>query len=228
VGAVEAALDRIEQAVDSGRTELSDLGFWKLLMRVKAEPTLAERVADQVGRIDRKAFEARVRPRFPVWLGNLVLCAGILAGVAAMVVAARVETGWLAGLALVAAAGLWSASVHGLAHWLVGRALGIRFWCYFFGGPPPPRPGLKSDYATYVRATPRARAWMHASGAIATKLAPFLVAALYPATNAPAWALWVVLAIGIAQILTDIAFSTKTSDWMKFSREIRLARTRAS
>ena len=45
----------------------------------------------------------------------------------------------------------------------------IRFTDYFVGGPPPPRPGLKTDYATYLRADPGSRAWLHASGAIATQ-----------------------------------------------------------
>ena len=43
--------------------------------------------------------------------------------------------------------------------------VGIRWTDYFLGGPPPPRPGLKSDYGTYLRADPDSRAWMHASGA---------------------------------------------------------------
>jgi hypothetical protein len=67
---------------------------------------------------------------------------------------------------------------------------------------------------------------MHAAGAIATKLAPFVALALYPLTNAPAWAAWAVLAIGILQIVSDVLFSTKSSDWKKFKRERRAA-TRA-
>jgi hypothetical protein len=65
---------------------------------------------------------------------------------------------------------------------------------------------------------------MHASGAIATKLAPFLVLALYPLTHAPAWAAWAVLALAILQILTDVLFSVRTSDWKKFKREMAVAR----
>jgi hypothetical protein len=65
---------------------------------------------------------------------------------------------------------------------------------------------------------------MHASGAIATKLAPFVALALYPLTDAPAWAAWAVLALGIVQIVTDVLLSTKSSDWKKFNRERRAAR----
>ena len=45
------------------------------------------------------------------------------------------------GLALVAAGAIWAIAVHSPTHWLVGRAIGIRFTDYFLGGPPPPRPG---------------------------------------------------------------------------------------
>jgi hypothetical protein len=104
--------------------------------------------------------------------------------------------------------------------------VGIRFTDYFLGGPPPPRPGLKSDYATYLRADPDSRAWMHASGAIATKLAPFVALAFWPGSNAPWWAAAALAAIGVLQIVTDVAFSTRSSDWKKFRREKAIARAR--
>ena len=146
-----------------------------------------------------------MRPLAPVWVGNFVLVAGVVAGAGA-VVAVRADSPTIAGVALIAAAGIWSFAVHGLAHWVVGRVVGIRFFAYFIGGLPPPRPGLKSDYPPISGASPSGRAWMHASGAIATKVAPFVALALYPLTEAPAWAAWVVLALGIVQIVTDVAF----------------------
>ena len=75
---------------------------------------------------------------------------------------------------------MWTVSLHSPTHWAVGRAIGIDFTDYFIGGPPPPRPGLKSDYATYLRADPDSRAWMHASGAIMTKVAPLFALAFWP------------------------------------------------
>jgi hypothetical protein len=221
---LEAALEEIERAIDGGETDLQRLGFWRVLGQVKQDPILADLVADRAGRIDRRAFEARVHPLAPVWVGNLVLFAGVVAGAGAVVVAVRADTPTIAGLGLIAAAGIWSLAVHGLAHWVVGRIVGIRFFAYFLGGPPPPRPGLKSDYSTYLRASPSGRAWMHASGAIATKVAPFVALALYPLTDVPAWAAWAVLALGIVQIVTDVLLSTKSSDWKKFNRERRAAR----
>jgi hypothetical protein len=222
-GELDARLDGIEAAVSAGRTDLGPLGFWRVVAEVKRDPALVEAHADRIGRIDQAAFRARVRPLFPVWLGNLVLLGVVAGGVGAVAVAAVTE-GVLAGLALIGAAGAWALGVHAPTHWLVGRLVGIRSTAYFFGGPPPPRPGIKTDYASYLRTAPAVRAWFHASGALATKVAPFVALALGPLTGAPGWALWVVLGLGILQIATDVAFSVKTSDWKKFRREMAFAR----
>ena len=228
VPASELELDeefaRIGAAVEAVDTDLSSLGFWRVLKRVKLDPSLSERWADAAGAIDRAAFEARVRPRFPVWFGNLVLLTGTAFGIAAVVVALRASDPRVAGIALVVAGGTWTVSLHSLTHWVVGRLVGIRFTSYFIGGPPPPRPGLKTDYATYLRVRPGARAWMHVSGALATKVAPFVALAFYPASNAPTWAAWALLVIGVLTIATDIAFSRRLGDWKKVIRERDLAR----
>jgi hypothetical protein len=222
------AFQRIEAAVDEGETDLGKLGFWRLLSKVKVEPRLAHHWAEVAGRIDRKSFERAVRPRFPVWFGNAVLLGGTAAGAGAIVIALRSSDATVSGIALVASAGVLSVSSHDLAHWAVGRAVGIRFTSYFFGGPFPPRPGIKTDYATYLRASPGERAVMHASGAIASKLAPFVSLAFWPASNAPAWAAWAILAIGAGQIVIDVLFSTKSSDWKKVRRERRVGRAQRS
>jgi hypothetical protein len=221
----EAAFARIRGSIEAGDADLSRLGFWPLLNQVKSDRRLSERWADAAGDIDRRAFEARVKLRFPVWFGNLALVAGTAFGVAAAWTAVRASDSTLAGVALVVAGGTWVVSLHCLAHWVVGRAVGIRFTSYFFGGPLPPRPGLKTDYATYLRAEPMARAWMHASGALASKVAPFIALGCFPASSAPAWAAWVLLGIGVFTIITDVVFSRTSSDWKKVIRERRIART---
>jgi hypothetical protein len=220
----ESRLAAIEQAVDGGNTDLRALGFWRLLGELKGRPDEAARLADVAGGIDRKAFEARVRPRFPVWFGNAVLLVGVLIGAAAVAWAITCDHEVQAAIALIVAAGAWSVSTHDLAHWIVGRAAGIRFHCYFLDGPFRIQPGLKTDYATYLRASPGRRAAMHAAGAIASKVSPFVALAFWPLTNAPGWAALAVAAIGAIQILTDILWSTKKSDWKKFARERRVAK----
>jgi hypothetical protein len=216
-------LDRLEAAIAAGNTDLRALGFWRLIAEIERDRVLTIAFADQCGRIDEAAFRARVRFRAPVWAGNVLLAGVVGAGLVAVVLAAR-WTGAAAGLALLAAGLAWSLGVHSPTHYLVGRVDGIRFTAYFLGGPPPPRPGIKIDYATYLRADPAKRAWFHASGAIATKIAPIVAVAVSPATNAPGWAVITMGAYGLLQIVTDIAFSVRSSDWKRFLRERAVAR----
>ena len=220
---LQDAFARIESAVDAGDSDLSTLGFWRLVRQVKQEPMLASHWAEQVGRIDRKAFEQRVRPRFPVWFGNAVLAVGVAASGGAIAVSVWVSSPVVAGLALLASAGILTVSVHDLGHWAVGRMQGIRFLCYFLDGPVRIQPGIKTDYPTYLRAQPESRAAMHAAGAIASKVAPFVSLAFWRWSNAPAWAAWATLGIGVVQVVTDVVWSTKHSDWKKVRRERRLA-----
>jgi hypothetical protein len=65
---------------------------------------------------------------------------------------------------------------------------------------------------------------MHASGAIATKVAPFVPLLFWSAADAPVWSALVLLAIGAVQIMTDLVFSVRSSDWKKVLRERAIAR----
>jgi len=224
---LEEGFARVRAAVDAGETDLSRLGFWRLLATVKADPVLANHWADVAGDIDRRAFERYAKLRFPLAVGNALLVGATIAGGVAIGLGWSTSSDILSGLAFVAAGAIWSVSVHSLTHWVVGRAVGIRFTSYFVGGPFPPRPGVKTDYATYLRASPSARAWMHASGAIATKLAPFVALAFWWGSDAPSWSAVALLALGVLQIVTDVLFSVRSSDWKKVRRELAIARRQA-
>ncbi len=218
-------LDEIEAAVTSGGADLKALGFWPIVATVKRDRALIVAHAEQIGRIDAVAFRAFVgRWRISAGLGTALLLIGALVGVAAAVAGTTVDDPLWAGLLLIAAGAIWTVTLHSPAHHLVGWLAGIRFTDYFVGGPPPPRPGIKTDYATYLRADPGSRAWMHASGAIATKIAPFLALAFVPGSEAPWWASAVLVALGVLQIVTDALFSVKSSDWKKVRRERAVAR----
>jgi hypothetical protein len=223
---IGADLDRIEAAVAAGNTDLRALGLWAIVSTVKLDRALVDEHAAQIGRIDTAAFRSRVRLRVPVWVGNALLSAGTVTGALAVVAACLWQSPLWKGLALVAAGLIWSLCVHSPTHWLVGVLVGIGWTDYFLGGPAPPRPSLKSDYGTYLRADPDSRAWMHASGAIATKLAPFVALAFWPLSGAPWWAAAVLAAYGVLQIVIDVMFSIRSSDWKKFRREKGVARRR--
>ncbi|HYU57137.1 MAG TPA: hypothetical protein VEO00_03690 [Actinomycetota bacterium] len=239
-GTLKRAFVDVERAVEVGNADLRALGFWELVGRAKRDPMRAGVLAEMIGRIDRREFEARARPRFPVWLGTLALSAGLLASAALVVLSAWLvyrdpPLPTLAGVLLVAAAVGLSVTAHDLGHWLGGRLVGIRFLGYFLDGPFRIQPGLKTDYASYLRATAGQRAWMHASGALASKLAPFAVFAAAYVPHAlndwslyPPWSLWAVLVVGAIQVLTDVLWSRKRSDWKKVARECRAARDLAA
>jgi hypothetical protein len=216
-------LDRIEAAVAGGATDLAALGFWKAVRAIKLDRVAVLELADQAGRIDTAAFRASVRVRTRPWVGVVSML--VLTGLGFVGIwLANVWTDVWAGLAILGTGVAWSVGWHLPAHAFVGWMGGIRYTDAFLGGPPPPRPGLKTDYATYLRAEPSMRAWFHASGAIATKIAPFAALAFWPATDAPAWAAWALVALGVLQIVTDVTLSTKSSDWKKFRRERRVGR----
>ena len=217
-------LARIEAAVDGGETDANELGFWKLVRRIKADAMLSAHWADDVGRIDRKLFEARVRPRFPVWFGNALLLVGVLVGGAAIAYGVVCDNRTVSGALLLASGPILSVSVHDLAHWMWGRLVGIRFLWYFLGGPTRVQPGLKTDYTSYLKAHPTSRASMHAAGAIASKVAPVIPLALWPLADAPAWAAWGLAAFAGLQLFTDVVYSRKKSDWKRVRRELQVAR----
>jgi hypothetical protein len=220
-------LDRIEAAVAAGDSDLKALGFWRIVARVKPDRVLVGRYADQIGRIDTATFRSGVRFRVPVWAGNTLLIAATLGGLAAAILAHIASSTTLSGLLLLGAGGVWTVSLHSPTHWFVGHLAGIRFKDYFLGQPLP-YPGLKSDYSTYLRADAASRAWMHASGAIATKLAPLHALAFWPGTGAPWWSAAGLVAICALSIATDIAFSVTSGDWKKFRRERAVAKARAA
>ena len=82
----------------------------------------------------------------------------------------------------------------------------------------------KKETLTYLRSGPAARAVMHASGAVVTKLVPFVLVPVARAGGQPRWVVWTLLAVGAGQIVTDAVFSTRSSDWKKVRRELRAAK----
>ena len=127
-------------------------------------------------------------------------------------------------LVFLAGMGAILVASHTLTHWVFGTLSGIRFTHWFAVPPLKPQPGFKTDYATYLRTRPVSRAWMHASGAIVTKLVPFAAYPFALQAGLEPWAIWLILAIGVIQIVTDVVWSVRASDWKKFRREMRAAR----
>lgn len=215
-GTIQAA----RQAVDSGRS-LAGTGFWKLVAEIKADESLHRHI-DEVADIDQKALENWALITIPLWAGTTLMVAGTVVGLIMVGLAYPVSGAW-SGIWLLAGTLVVLVATHGLAHLVAGRLLGIRFTSWFVGTITRPQPGVKTDYSSYLRAPAVSRAWMHASGAIVSKLVPFLMLGAGIAAEAPAWSLWALVILGFAQIITDLLWSTSASDWKKFRREMEFA-----
>jgi len=221
---IEQVLDESERLLRSGAAiDLRTLGFWRAVAATKREPKYLARYADRIAAIDREAFRRRVPLRFPAAVGVTVMSLGTLFGLFVLWLAAAFQPP-AREIALLVGFGALLVCTHGLAHVIVGALSGMRFTHWFADLPRRPQPGFKVDYATYLRASARSRAWMHASGAIVTKAIPFLVALYGLSVNVDAWAIWLLIAVGVVQIATDVLWSVRASDWKKFRREMRLAR----
>ena len=215
-GTINAA----RRAVDAGGG-LRGTGFWKLVGEIKRDSSL-DRYIDDVAEIDQKAFENWVFLKVPLFAGTALMIFGTLVGLFAIGLTYGATELW-AGIWLIVGTGVLIVTTHGLAHLVVGAAVGIKFTSWFIGTIGRPQPGVKTDYASYLRTPSRSRAWMHASGAIVSKLVPFLMIGAGWAADAPVWSIVVLTAIGVIQIVTDILWSTTASDWKKFRREMKIA-----
>ena len=221
---VDAVLEACERALNAeGPVDLRSLGFWRAVAAVKRHPEWTERYANRIATIDHGAFARSVHLRFPLalGLGALAVSAGVGAG---LVGASLARSRRWRGLMLLVGSGILMTTTHDLAHYLVGRALGIGFSQFFLGGKGLIEPGLKIDYASYLQTPARQRAWMHASGAVVTKAiagATFLLAMV---ARFPVWVSALLGAIAGGSVLIDVSLSTRYSDWKRYQREMRVAR----
>lgn len=215
---IEQALAAAEDAVEAGRG-VAGTGFWPAVAAVKRDPDLADRYADRIAAIDAAAFSNWVLFSVPLWVGTTLMVIGTVAGLV-LIGAAYGFEGLTAVIFFYIGFGVVLTTTHGLGHLAVGSVVGIRFTRWFIGKWTMPQPGVKVDYASYLRTPPSGRAWMHASGAIVTKVVPFALIGAAAAAGLPAWAVWALGGIGLVMVATDIAWSTSSSDWKKFKREM--------
>lgn len=221
---IDRTLSACEAGVSGGRrADLKALGFWRAVAAVKRQPEWIDRFAARIAAIDRKAFLARVPLVMPLPVGVALLVLGTSVGIALLAIAYALEptTG---GIAVLLGTGALIGATHDLTHLVVGSAVGIRFTHWYADLPKRPQPGVKIDYESYLKTPARSRATMHASAAIVTKLVPFLGALVAWTSPAPWWAVAILIAVGVLQLITDALFSVRASDWKRYRREMRVAR----
>jgi hypothetical protein len=218
---IEAALAAAEEALAAG-SSLSGTGYWPAVAAVKRERSQVSRFGDHIAAIDQTAFSNWAVIAVPLRVGTMLMVAATLGGLA-LIWWAYYLTGFAASVVFLAGTGALLVTTHGLAHLMVGRLVGIRFTAWFIGTWLQPQPGVKVDYRTYLATSPAKRAWMHASGAITTKLLPFALVGAAAASGAQGWVVVALIGIGVVTIITDILWSTTASDWKKYRREMGFA-----
>lgn len=222
----EEILSRYEWELDKGFTiDLWGQGFWKVVAWVKRRPEEVEVFADRIAHIDQAGFDQGVGSSLPIRSGAALLGGVSVVSLALIGLTYYVDQPWN-WLVFGVGIGILLIATHPLAHLVVGRILGIQFTKLFMGFERQliPEPGVKIDYATYLRAPARRRAWMHASGAITSKLVLLLSIPVVFTADLPQWVLWVLLAAAALTIIVDVVWSTKFSDWKRFRREMSVAR----
>lgn len=221
---VEAVLDAAEEALArEASVDLGELGFWKVVGWLKRHPDLVEPYGRRVAAIDREAFERWVLLHVPLPVGTGIMVAMTVVGLVLIGLAYGYQ-GWPQTIALLVGTGIILVTTHGLTHLIVGSLQGMRFTHWFVGSIKFPAPGVKVDYSTYLRVPPGRRAWMHASAPIVTKFIPLVSLGAGLAMGAEYWVVWLLIVLTVVQVITDIIWSTKSSDWKKFRRERALAR----
>lgn len=233
---LDTALGEIEKKIEEKGYSIRELGFWRLVEEIKKDPELIKKYAGRIGRIDQKIFRDRAPFTMNIGLGNLLEFLGVMVSLAILIWGTAYRGPYFWAPPLIAAL-LLSTAVHPLAHYLAGKLAGIKFTFYFLNGPMKIEPTLKTDYATYLKASPRQRAAMHLAGAVATTISPIIVLVIAYFLGAPKLSLLALVALFLFFLSTEfiplvltkvgslriLGLNFRKSDSYRAMREWRLA-----
>ncbi|HYK49460.1 MAG TPA: hypothetical protein VEU94_07020 [Terriglobales bacterium] len=171
-------------------------------------------------------------------VGNMLQIAGIAAACAALALARSGQPRPAAfGTAMLIAAWLLLYFFcHGIAHWAVGRLLGIRFAFYTIGGTGNPEGypsgmrwvfehlpffGVQTDRASMQKASPKAKAAMWSAGVTSSAVIPTLSTVCAWRAGIPGSKLFVILAALWAIGTLSSNWRSQTGDYAKARRALR-------
>src|SRR5712692_2846060 len=173
--------------------------------------------------------------RLSIMAGNAMQISGVVAAYLTLVAArsARSTTG--AVVAMVAGWVLLYFCCHGIAHWVVGRMLGIRFAFYTVGGtgnpegwPAPlrwlfehlPFFGVQTEKASMQKASPLARAIMWSAGVTSSAVVPTLGAICAWKAGVPGSKPFLIFAVFWAIGTLASNWRSRTGDYSKARRAL--------
>jgi hypothetical protein len=177
----------------------------------------------------------RVFARLSIALGNTLQTSGILAACVALRAARSAPSTAIAVIAMLLAWILLYFSSHAIAHWLVGRVVGIRFLFYTVGGtgnpegwPPGLRPiferlpffGVQTEKLSMQNVSPRARALMWSAGVTSSAIIPTLGAFWAWLSGVPWSRLFLPFALFWALGTLASNWTSRTGDFAKARRAL--------
>lgn len=185
--------------------------FVSIIEKIKKDKLNDDELLAQIETISLKRFNKRVILSLGLYQGNFLEIAGTIAG---LILPFYIINDWV----YYVSALILMTTLHPLSHFLAGRMFGIRFTHYYLNGPARIEPTLRIDHFSYLKASGRKRAIMHASGVIGTLAAPLIAAhfAFYSGyTDASRNLLYFFILLVVFEFLT----STRIGDLMKAKRE---------
>jgi hypothetical protein len=174
--------------------------------------------------------------RLSILAGNTLQIAGIVAAIAALALARSAHAKPTAIAAMLAAWLLLYFFCHGVAHWAVGRLLGIRFAFYTVGGTGNPEGypagvrwvfehlpffGVQTDKASMQGASPMAKAIMWSAGVTSSAVVPTLSTVCVWNAGVPGSKPFLIFAVFWAIGTLSSNWRSQTGDYAKARRALR-------
>jgi hypothetical protein len=173
--------------------------------------------------------------RLSIALGNAVQIVGIAAALVALAAARSTHSTKAAVVALVLGWTLLYFCCHAIAHWLVGRVVGIRFAFYTIGGTGNPEGwpaglrglfehlpffGVQTDKISMEIASPMTKAMMWAAGVTSSAVVPTLAAFWAWRSGVPWSKLFFLFALIWAAATLASNWTSPTGDYSKARRAL--------
>ena len=182
-----------------------------------------------------QVLNRRVFGRLSILAGNTLQIAGIAGAYFALALARSTPSKAAAIVAMIAAWLLLYFFCHGIAHWGVGRLLGIRFAFYTVGGTSNPEGypagmrwvfdrlpffGVQTDKASMQKASPLAKAIMWSAGVTSSAVVPTLGAFCAWRASIPGSKLFLIFAVFWAIGTLASNWRSRTGDYSKARRAL--------
>jgi hypothetical protein len=179
--------------------------------------------------------QRKIFGRLPIAVGNTLQIAGIVAACAAIAVARSTHSKPAAIVAMIAAWTLLYFFCHGIAHWAVGRLLGIHFAFYTLGGTGNPEGypaglrwlfehlpffGVQTEKASMQKASPMAKAIMWSAGVTSSAVVPTLSALCAWSGGVPGSKPFLIFAVIWAMATLSSNWRSGTGDYSKARRAL--------